>query len=69
MACVYFDGSRINFDQQVKKAVAEVLINEFIFGGKIIPYFMNKIESIDIDDHEDWQLTELILNSKIFNNE
>ena len=35
VACVYFDGSRINFDQQVKKAVAEVLINEFIFGGNI----------------------------------
>jgi WD40 repeat protein len=32
---VYFDGSRVNFDKQVRKAVAEVLINEFIFGGNI----------------------------------
>ena len=35
VACIYFDGSRINFDKQIKKAVAEVLINEFIFGGNI----------------------------------
>lgn len=34
-ASVYFDGSRINFDKQLRKAVAEVLINEFIYGGNI----------------------------------
>jgi CMP-N,N'-diacetyllegionaminic acid synthase len=44
-------------------------IHEFVFGGKIIPYFMKKIESIDIDNHEDWQLAELIINSNFFYNE
>lgn len=34
-ASVYFDGSRVNLDKQIRKAVAEVLINEFIYGGNI----------------------------------
>ncbi len=37
------------------------LLNTCILGGKILPYFMNKIESIDIDDMEDFRLVEAIL--------
>jgi len=37
-------------------------IGEYIFGGKIIPYEMSKIESIDIDDIEDWLMAEAIMN-------
>jgi CMP-N,N'-diacetyllegionaminic acid synthase len=36
-------------------------IEEYIFGGKIIPYEMSKLESIDIDDIEDWQMAEAIM--------
>lgn len=36
-------------------------VGEYIFGGKIIPYEMNKMESIDIDDIEDWQMAEAIM--------
>lgn len=36
-------------------------IEEYIFGGKIIPYEMSKLESIDIDDLEDWQMAEAIM--------
>lgn len=35
-------------------------INDFIFGGKILPYFMNKLNSFDIDDIEDWIIVEKI---------
>lgn len=35
VATVYFDGSRVNFNKQIRKAVAEVIINEFIYGGNI----------------------------------
>ena len=38
-------------------------IEEYIFGGNILPYCMGKIESIDIDDLEDWELVEKIINS------
>ncbi len=41
-------------------------IEEYIFGGRIIPFFMNKLESLDIDDYEDLHLAELILKNKIF---
>jgi CMP-N,N'-diacetyllegionaminic acid synthase len=41
------------------------MLDKYIFGGKIIPYFMSKIQSIDIDDLEDWVLAEkLITNEK-----
>lgn len=33
-------------------------LSEYIFGGKILPYFMSKIESFDIDDMEDWEMAE-----------
>jgi CMP-N,N'-diacetyllegionaminic acid synthase len=36
-------------------------LNEYIFGGKILPYFMSKIKSFDIDDIEDWEIVENIL--------
>jgi|TARA_B100001564_G_C20663129_1_gene682487 CMP-N,N'-diacetyllegionaminic acid synthase len=33
-------------------------LGEYIFGGNILPYFMNKLNSIDIDDMEDWNIAE-----------
>ena len=36
-------------------------VGEYIFGGKILPYEMGKLESIDIDDIEDWQMAEAIM--------
>ena len=32
-----------------------------VFGGKIIPYEMSKIHSIDIDDIEDWALVDSLM--------
>ena len=37
-------------------------INKFIFGGNILPYLMNEIDSIDIDSREDVLKAELFLN-------
>ena len=31
-------------------------LDEYIFGGKVIPYFMKKIDSFDIDDINDWEI-------------
>lgn len=39
------------------------LLNEAIFGGNIIPYYMNKLESFDIDDAEDWEIIEKFLSA------
>ena len=39
-------------------------IDKFIFGGKIIPYFMNEIDSIDIDSLGDLSKAELYLKYK-----
>ncbi|QKJ22269.1 cytidylyltransferase domain-containing protein [Poseidonibacter lekithochrous] len=36
-------------------------LNEYIFGGKILPYFMSKINSFDIDDMEDWEIVEKLI--------
>ena len=36
-------------------------LHKFIFGGNVIPYFMNKISSIDIDDMEDLLIAQSIL--------
>lgn len=41
-------------------------IKEFVFGGKVIPYLMKKIESIDLDDLEDWILAESIMESTYY---
>jgi CMP-N,N'-diacetyllegionaminic acid synthase len=37
-------------------------IKNYIFGGKILGYEMNLIESIDIDDRSDLQMAEILLN-------
>lgn len=39
-------------------------LDEYIFGGWIQPYFMNKIDSFDIDDSEDWEIVEKILSCR-----
>lgn len=36
---------------------------EFIWGGNTIPYKMNKIESFDIDDADDWKIVECLMKS------
>lgn len=36
-------------------------LSEYIFGGKILPYFMSKTNSFDIDDMEDWEIVERII--------
>ena len=43
------------------------LLDKFILGGKILPYFMDFIDSVDIDEPRDWELAELIF--KYRNNE
>lgn len=40
-------------------------IDKFIIGGNILAYEMNKLESIDIDDEEDWILAELLMGLRI----
>jgi len=37
-------------------------LNNYIFGGKIIPYFMSKFNSFDIDDMEDWKIVEKLID-------
>jgi CMP-N,N'-diacetyllegionaminic acid synthase len=39
-------------------------LDKYIFGGKIIPFFMNKLDGIDIDDMEDWILLEALVKSQ-----
>jgi len=36
-------------------------LSEHIFGGKILPYFMSKANSFDIDDMEDWEIIERMM--------
>lgn len=36
-------------------------VSEFIFGGNILPYEMDKLSSVDIDDMEDWEMAEAFL--------
>ena len=38
------------------------LLDESIFGGNILPYVMNKLDSFDIDDTEDWEIVEKFLS-------
>ena len=40
-------------------------LNEFIVGGNILPYEMSRIESIDIDDMEDWNMAEIIIKQML----
>ena len=37
-------------------------LDQYIFGGKILPFFMNKLDSIDIDEMEDWNIVERLIN-------
>lgn len=37
-------------------------LGDFVFGGKIGAYVMSKLDSLDIDDQEDWILSELLMN-------
>ena len=39
-------------------------IQDYVFGGKIIPYYMNEIESIDIDSIDDLLIAELYLKHR-----
>ena len=38
-------------------------LKEYIFGGVVLPYFMDKEDSFDIDDEFDWKLLEAFMNS------
>lgn len=38
-------------------------LDEYIFGGNILPYKMNKMNSLDIDDIEDWKIVERIMKN------
>jgi len=37
------------------------LLKKYIFGGKIVPFFMNSIDSIDIDNEEDFKLASYMI--------
>lgn len=39
-------------------------LKNYIFGGNLIGYPMNKVESIDIDDIEDWEMAEALMIKK-----
>ena len=38
-------------------------LSSYILGGEISPYIMNKINSFDIDDIEDWKIVEKLLSN------
>lgn len=38
-------------------------LNKYVFGGKIVPFFMDKLHSFDIDDSEDWLIVENLMRS------
>ena len=40
-------------------------LDEYIFGGNILPYIMSKLSSIDVDDLEDWELVSLVMRHKL----
>jgi CMP-N,N'-diacetyllegionaminic acid synthase len=39
-------------------------LGQYMFGGKILPFFMDKLSSIDIDDMEDWIMLEALVKSQ-----
>jgi len=39
------------------------LLRSHIIGKNVLPYLMNKIESLDIDDIEDWNIIEAVMKS------
>lgn len=55
-ATVYFNGSRIDYHKQIKKAVAEVIINEFIFGGNV----RERIQTAALLTLPDWYYKGLV---------
>ena len=36
-------------------------VHEYILGGNILPFFMSKLESFDIDDMDDWIIVDGLL--------
>ncbi len=40
------------------------LLNKFILGGNILPYFMSSMDSVDIDNKYDWELAEIIFKNR-----
>lgn len=40
-----------------------------IYGDKVLPYFMDKKTSLDLDDEWDWQMAVLILENKLLSSE
>jgi N-acylneuraminate cytidylyltransferase len=40
-------------------------LKDFIWGGRTLPYPMGKLESLDIDDLEDWALAEALLAARL----
>lgn len=53
---IYFDGSRGNFQKQIRQALAEVLINEFIYGGNI----RERIQTAALLTLPDWYYKGLV---------
>lgn len=41
-----------------------IRLDDYIFGGNILPYFMEKINSVDIDHIEDWEIVECLLKNR-----
>ncbi|NQY74113.1 MAG: acylneuraminate cytidylyltransferase family protein [Candidatus Margulisbacteria bacterium] len=40
-------------------------LDKYIWGGNILGYRMSKIDSIDIDDEQDWIIAECLLSNKV----
>jgi WD40 repeat protein len=55
-AAVFFDGSRFNFEKQIKQAVAEMLIYESIFGGNM----KERIQTATLLTLPDWYYKGMI---------
>lgn len=37
-------------------------INKYIFGGVVLPFFMKKEDSVDLDDNYDWRVIESLMS-------
>jgi len=74
---MFFDGNYLSGNNKIKRRQdistiysrngAAIYItkteklHKYIFGEKILPYFMKKINSFDIDDMEDWEIVSKIV--------
>ena len=74
---MFFDGNDLSGNNKIKRRQdistiysrngAAIYItkteklHKYIFGEKILPYFMKKINSFDIDDMEDWEIVSKIV--------